>query len=141
MYVWSGVWQSFGWGSIIYTAALSAVDPQYHEAAQIDGATRFQRIIHVDLPTILPTIIIMLILRVGDIMSVGFEKAYLMQNTLNYDASTIISTYVYSVGLASSGRSDLSFATAIDLFNSVINLIMIIVVNKIAGKVSETSLW
>ncbi|MBQ8232827.1 MAG: sugar ABC transporter permease [Lachnospiraceae bacterium] len=141
MYVWSGVWQSFGWGSIIYTAALSAVDPQYHEAAQIDGATRFQRIIHVDLPTILPTIIIMLILRVGDIMSVGFEKAYLMQNTLNYDASTIISTYVYSVGLASSGRSDLSYATAIDLFNSVINLIMIIVVNKIAGKVSETSLW
>ena len=83
----------------------------------------------------------MLILRVGDIMSVGFEKAYLMQNTLNYDASTIISTYVYSVGLASSGRSDLSYATAIDLFNSVINLIMIIVVNKIAGKVSETSLW
>ncbi|MBQ8232882.1 MAG: sugar ABC transporter permease [Lachnospiraceae bacterium] len=141
LYVWSGVWQGFGWGSIIYTAALSSVDPELHEAAQIDGASRLQRIIHVDLPCIAPTIIIRLIMRLGDVMSVGFEKVYLMQNSLNLEASRIISTYVYSVGLASSGHSDLSYATAIGMFNSVINLILIVSVNKIARRVSETSLW
>lgn len=141
LYVWSGIWQSFGWGSIIYTAALSNVDPEYHEAAQLDGASRLQRIIHIDLPTIMPTIVINLIMRFGHVMSVGFEKVYLMQNSLNLESSRIISTYVYSVGLASSGHSDLSYAAAIGLFNSVINLILIMSVNKIAKKVGDTSLW
>lgn len=141
LYVWSGVWQNFGWSSIIYTAALTNVDPELHEAAQIDGASRLQRVIHIDLPCIMPTIIINLILRVGQVMSIGFEKVYLMQNSLNLDASRIISTYVYNVGLASSGHSDLSYATAIGMFNSVINLILIVTVNKIANKVSDTSLW
>jgi len=141
LYVWSGVWQGFGWGSVIYTAALAGVDPTYHEAAKLDGASRFQRIIHVDLPSILPTIIIMLILRVGDIMSVGFEKVYLMQNSLNLPVSQIISTYVYEVGLVNANASSFSYSTAIGVFNSVINLIMIFTVNKIAKRLGETSLW
>lgn len=141
MYVWSGIWQGFGWSSIIYTVALSAVDPEYHEAAQIDGATRFQRILHVDFPCILPSIIITLILRMGSVMSIGFEKVYLMQNGLNMEVSDIISTYVYQVGLAASGISDFSYATAVGLFNSVVNLVLISAVNWISGKVSETSLW
>ena len=141
LYVWSGVWQNFGWSSIIYTAALANVDPELHEAAQIDGASRLQRVLHIDLPCIMPTIIINLILRVGQVMSIGFEKVYLMQNSLNLSASSIISTYVYNVGLASSGHSDLSYATAIGMFNSLINLLLIITVNKIANKVSDTSLW
>ena len=140
LYIWSGVWKGFGWGSIIYTAALAGVDPTYHEAAQIDGATRLQRIWHVDLPAITPTIITLLILRMGDIMSVGFEKVYLMQNGMNLAASEIISTYEYSVGLAGTS-TNFSYATAIGLFNSIVNLVMIIVVNKISKKVSDTSLW
>lgn len=140
LYIWSGVWKGFGWSSIIYTAALAGVDPTYHEAAQIDGANRLQRIWHVDLPAILPTIITLLILRMGDIMSVGFEKVYLMQNGMNLAASEIISTYEYSVGLAGT-TSNFSYATAIGLFNSIVNLVMIIVVNNISKKVSETSLW
>lgn len=103
LYVWSGIWQSFGWDSIIYTAALSAVDVSLHEAAQIDGASRFKRLIHVDLPCILPTATIMLIMRCGKVMSVGFEKIYLMQNSLNLSTSELISTYVYKIGLSSTG--------------------------------------
>lgn len=141
LYVWSGIWQGFGWGSIIYTAALSNVDPEYHEAAQLDGASRLQRIIHIDLPCIMPTIIINLIMKFGHVMSVGFEKVYLMQNSLNLETSRVISTYVYSVGLASSGHSDLSYAAAIGLFNSIINLVFLMIVNQIAKKVSDTSLW
>lgn len=141
MYVWSGVWKSFGWGSIIYTAALAGVDPTYHEAAQLDGASRFQRILHIDLPCIAPTIIIMLILRLGDVMSVGFEKVYLMQNSLNLPVSQIISTYVYEVGLVEATASSFSYATAIGMFNSVIDLILIVSVNKLARRVGETSLW
>lgn len=140
MYVWSGVWQGFGWGSIIYIAALTAVDPSYHEAAQIDGASRFQRILYIDFPSILPTIVTMLILRMGQVMSVGFEKVFLMQNSLNISTSEVISTYQYSVSLAS-GNPDFSYATAIGLFDSVINLALITIVNHIAKKVSETSLW
>ena len=140
LYIWSGVWKGFGWGSIIYTAALAGVDPTYHEAAQIDGATRLQRIWHIDLPAIAPTIITMLILRVGDIMSVGFEKVYLMQNGMNLAASEIISTYEYAVGLGGSS-TNFSYAAAIGLFNSIINLIMIVIVNNVAKKVSDTSLW
>lgn len=141
MYVWSGIWQGFGWSSIIYTAALAGVDPSYHEAAQIDGATRLQRIIHIDLPSILPTIITMLILRMGSVMSIGFEKTYLMQNTLNMSASEVISTYSYSVGLAGGANTNMSYATAIGVFNSLVNLLLLVLVNKISRKVSETSLW
>jgi len=141
MYVWSGVWQNFGWNSIIYIAALSAIDPSPHEAAVIDGASRFQRILYIDFPGILPTVITLLILRTGSVMTIGFEKVFLMQNGLNLAASEIISTYVYKVGLASSGVTDFSYSTAIGLFNSVINMILICTVNYIARKVGETSLW
>ena len=139
MYIWSGVWQSFGWGSIIYLAALSGVSSEMHEAAIIDGATRFQRILYVDFPSILPTITIMLILRMGSVMSIGFEKVFLMQNGLNLSLSEVISTYVYKVGLT--GTSDFSYSTAIGLFNSVINMGLIAGVNFIAGKLGDTSLW
>lgn len=141
LYVWSGIWQSFGWDSIIYTAALSAVDPSLHEAAQIDGASRFKRLINVDLPCILPTATIMLIMRCGKVMSVGFEKAFLMQNSLNLSTSELISTYVYKIGLSATGSMDYSYSTAIGLFNSVINLILILLVNQFAKKFSENSLW
>ena len=140
-YVWSGIWQEFGWGSIIYVAALSSVDPSYHEAAEIDGATRFQRVLHIDFPSICPTIIIMLILRMGSVMSIGFEKVYLMQNSLNLQTSNIISTYVYQVGLAASGNSDFSYATAIGFFNSLVNMVLIASVNAISRRFSDTSLW
>ena len=147
LYVWTGVWQSFGWGSIVYLAALTNSDPQLHEAAIIDGASRWQRILYVDLPCIIPTATIMLIMRAGSVMSLGFEKAYLMQNNLNLSASEIISTYVYKVGMGvslSGGGStmpDYSLSTAVNLFNSVINLILICSVNGITRRMSETSLW
>lgn len=140
-YVWSGVWKSFGWGSILYTAALAGIDPSYHEAAQIDGASRWQRIWHIDLPGILPTIITMLILNLGSIMNVGFEKVLLMQNTLNLSASEIISTYSYRVGLAGSAGTNMSYGAAIGLFNSVVNFILLITFNKISKKVSGSGLW
>ena len=140
LYIWSGVWQGTGWGSIIYMAALSSVDPEMHEAATIDGASRWKRILHIDLPTIMPTVVIMLIMRCSSIMGIGFDKVYLMQNNLNLRASEVISTYVYKVGLASS-TSDFSYSTAIGLFNSVVNLIIMMIVNAISRKVSETSLW
>ena len=141
MYVWSTVWQNFGWNSIIYIAALAGVDAELHEAAQIDGASRVQRIRYIDFPHIMPTIVILLIMGVGHIMSVGFEKSYLMQNSLNIAHSELISTYVYKIGLAGTGKTDFSYATAIDLFNSVINLILILIANTVSRRVSETSLW
>ena len=140
MYVWSGVWQNLGWNSIIYVAALSSVDAELHEAAQIDGASRFQRVLYIDYPSILPTAIIMLILAAGQVMNIGFEKVYLMQNKLNLQTSEVISTYVYRVGMVL-GTGDFSFATAIGLFNSLINFTLLLIVNWIAGKVSQTSLW
>lgn len=140
IYVWSGIWQSTGWGSIIYLAALSSVDPFLHEAATIDGATKFQRVLHIDIPGILPTAIILLILNAGRMMNVGFEKVFLMQNELNLRASEVIQTYVYKVGLASA-TANYSYSTAIGLFNSVINLILIMTVNRIARKLGDTSLW
>ena len=139
LYVWSGVWQNLGWGSIIYIAALSGVDQALHEAALLDGASRLKRIIHIDLPAILPTIMITLLLRCGSIMNSGFEKAYLMQNNLNLRTSEVISTYVYKVGLTASGN--FSYATAIDMFNSVINLTVLVITNAISRKVSESSIW
>lgn len=141
LYVWSAVWQGFGYNSIIYLAALTSVSEETHEAAQIDGASRFQRVIHVDIPAILPTIIIMLILRMGHVMNLGFEKVYLMQNTLNLRVSEVISTFVYKQGLAAGASSDYSYATAIDLFNAVINLVLIVSVNAVSRRVSDTSLW
>jgi len=140
MYVWSGVWQGMGWGSIIYMAALSNVDETLHEAAMIDGASRLQRIFCIDFPAIIPTITITLVLRCGHLMGIGFDKVYLMQNNLNLNASEVISTYVYKVGLAST-TSDFSYSTAISLFNSVVNLILLLIVNTVSRKVGETSLW
>jgi putative aldouronate transport system permease protein len=139
MYILSGVWQNFGWDSIIYLAALAGVSIEMHEAAIIDGASRFQRIFYVDFPSILPTVTIMLILRMGSVMSIGFEKVFLMQNGLNLSVSEVISTYVYKIGLT--GSSDFSFSTAIGLFNSVINMLLILIVNSFANRMGETSLW
>jgi len=140
LYVWSGIWQGIGWGSIIYIAALSGVDESLHEAAIIDGASRFQRVIYIDIPCILPTMVIMLILNAGSIMNVGFEKTYLMQNSLNISRSEVISTYVYKVGMVI-GTGDYPYSTAIGLFNSVINFIMLILVNSISKRLTESSLW
>lgn len=137
-YVLSGVWSTAGYNSILYIAALSAVDTSLYEAAAIDGATRLQKIIHVDLPCIMPTIVITLILNTGNILSVGFEKAYLMQNSLNYSVSEIISTYVYKVGIE---QAQFSFSTAVGLFNAVINCIVLLLVNKLADKISGSSLF
>lgn len=138
IYVWSGVWQGMGWGSIIYLSALSAVDPSLYEAATIDGANRFQKIINIDLPTIAPTCVISLILSAGGIMGVGFEKVYLMQNSLNLSTSEVISTYVYKVGIQS---AQYSFSAAVGLFNTVINFVILVIVNQIAKRLGETSLW
>lgn len=140
LYVWSGIWQGVGWGSIIYIAALAGVDESLHEAAIIDGASRLQRIRYIDIPTIMPTMVIMLILSAGGIMSVGFEKVYLMQNSLNISRSEVISTYVYKVGMVI-GTGDYAYSTAIGLFNSVINFLMLVFVNAISRRVSDSSLW
>lgn len=140
IYVWSGVWQSTGYSAIIYIAALSNIDPSLHEAAIIDGANRWQRLRYIDLPGILPTASIMLILAVGNVMNVGYEKVYLMQNSLNLSYSEIISTYVYKVGLAQ-GITDFSYSTAIGLFNSVINFILLISANTISKKLSGNGIF
>lgn len=138
IYVWSGIWQNLGWSSIIYLAALAGVPPESHEAAVIDGASIIQRIIHINLPSIAPTIVILFILRTGGVLSVGFEKIFLMQNSLNMSTSDVISTYVYRAGLV---NSQFSFASAVGLFNSVVNCLLLIIVNQISRKISETSLW
>ncbi len=138
MYVWSGIWQGMGYSSVIYFAALSGIDPTLYEAAELDGASKMQRIRYIDLPSIMPTIIIMLIMSAGNLMSVGFEKAYLMQYDRNLGVSEIISTYVYKVGLIDARYS---FSAAVNLFNSVINFVILIVINRISRKISETSLW
>lgn len=125
-------------GTIIYLAALSAVDPQLHEAAIVDGASRWRRIMHINIPAIVPTITILLILNMGSILGVGFEKILLLQNPLNMEASDVISTFVYRSGLLD---AQYSFSTAVGLFNSVVNAILLIVVNQIARRTSENSLW
>lgn len=141
LYVWSEVWQELGWSTIIYIAALGSVSPELHEAAMLDGASRWKRVLHVDLPAILPTACIMLILRCGAVMTVGFEKVYLMQSSLNLSTSEVISTYVYKVGMGSS--SDFSYGAAVGLFNSVINCIMLVLVNLFCKKATsdEVSLF
>lgn len=138
IYVWAGVWQGTGWGSVVYIAALSSVSPELLEAATLDGASRMQKIWYVNIPTILPTMVIMLILNCGNLLSVGYEKIYLLQNPLNTATSEVISTYVYKTGLV---NAQYSFSTAVGLFNSVVNLVLLIIVNSIARKLNETSLW
>ena len=142
IYVWSDIWQHVGWHSIIYLAALASVDPQLHEAAIIDGATILRRIRTVDLPGILPTVTIVLILNTGRIMQIGFEKVLLLQNPLNITVSEIIQTYVYKVGFSSEmAMPNFSYAAAIELFNSAINFMLLFLVNSVARRISETSLW
>ncbi|WP_184247324.1 ABC transporter permease [Gracilibacillus halotolerans] len=138
VYVWSDVWQHTGYNAIIYIAALAGVNPELYEAAKVDGASRLQKILHIDIPSIMPVMVIILILNVGNIMAIGFEKVYLLQNPLNLATSEIIATYVYKVGLL---NANFSFATAVGLFNSVINLILLLSVNTIAKRISNNSLW
>lgn len=138
IYVWSDVWQSTGWGSVIYLAALAGVNPEHHESAIIDGANKLQRIIHIDLPAIMPTTLILLILSVGNIMNVGFEKTYLLQNSLNLKASEVISTYTYKIGLL---QAEYEYSTAIGLFNNIINFSLVLLVNRVSRALSGNSLW
>lgn len=137
-YILSGIWQSAGFSSVLYIAALSAVDPTLYESAVMDGASRWQKVKYIDIPSIMPTIIITLILNTGNILSIGFEKVFIMQNPVNYSVSEIISTYVYKVGIQ---QAQFSFSTAVGLFNSVVNCLVLLLVNWFAGKVSETSLF
>lgn len=138
IYVLSEVWQHTGWNSIIYLAALAGVNTQLYEAARIDGAGRFQIIRHVDIPALVPTMVILLVLNMGGVLNAGFEKIFLMQNTLNLPVSEVISTYVYKIGILS---SQFSYSTAIGLFNTVINFAFLVGANQIAKRVSDTSLW
>ncbi len=137
IFVWSNEWQNLGWGAIIYLAALAGVDPQLHEAAKVDGASRLQRIWHINIPSIMPTIIILLILNMGNMMSIGFEKVLLLQNALNLESSQIIQTYVYETGLL---HAQYSYSTAVGLFNAIINFMILIFFNKMARR-TGTSLW
>lgn len=138
LYVWSGIWQGAGYSAVLYIAALSGIDASLHEAAIIDGASKVQRIRYIDLPGIKPTIIITLIMNIGSILNVGFEKVFLMQNSSNYGVSEIISTYVYKVGVK---QAQFSYSTAISLFNAVINFAMLFIANQLAKKYSDTSLF
>ena len=138
IYVASGIWQEVGWGSIIYLSALSGVDAQLYEAAAIDGAGKWKQLLHVTLPGIAPTIITMLILKMGSLMSLGYEKTILLYNASTYETADIISSYIYRVGLLD---QDWSYSTAIGLFNSVINCILLIITNRLSKKLSDTSLW
>lgn len=138
IYVWSDVWQHVGWNSIIYLAALSAIDPTYYEAATMDGASRWKQMTKIDLPLLVPTMMIMLILAVGQLLNIGFEKVLLLQNPLNLSGSEIISTYVYKVGLKS---FQYSYSTAINLFQTVINLVILFTVNFISRRLTKTGLF
>ena len=138
IYVWSGVWQTVGWGSLIYVAAMSGIPNEHYEAAIIDGATQWQRIWRITIPGIMPTIVIISILSVGNIMNVGFEKAFLLQNPMNLETSEVISTYVYKSGILG---AQYSFSAMVGLFNNVINFIVLVTVNYLAKRIGETSLW
>lgn len=138
VYVISDIWQHAGWNSVIYLAALSSVDPQLYDACKVDGAGKWKSILHVDIPTLVPTMLILLILNMGNVLNVGFEKAFLMQNDLNIGVSELISTYVYKIGIRS---NQYSYSAAIGLFNTLINFVMLITMNTISKKVSDTSLW
>lgn len=140
VYVWSGIWQGMGWSAIIYLSSLSSVSPDLHEAARIDGASRFKRVIHVDIPAIMPMICIQLIMRMSGILGVGFEKIYLMQNAMNARKSEVISLYVYKRGL---GDNNMSFGAAVGLMNGIVSTVMVVIVNWITNKLSdgEAGLW
>lgn len=138
IYITSGIWQNLGFDAVIYIAALSGVDVQLYEAAAIDGANKFQRLIYITIPALIPTATIMLIRQFGSVMDIGFEKVFLMQNDLNRSSSSVISTYVYEMGITG---SQFSFSAAVGLFNALINFVLIIVVNRIAKKIGDTSLW
>lgn len=138
IYVWSGIWQNTGWNAVIYIAALSGIDPQLHEAATIDGASRLKRVWHIDLPGILPTMVILTIMSFANVMGVGFEKAYLMQNNLNVSSSEVISTYSYKVGLE---QMQFSFSTAVSMFNSVVTFSMLMLMNFLSKRITSISLW
>ena len=138
IYSLSGMWQGAGWGTIIYFSALSSVDKTHLEAASIDGASRFQKVIHINLPAIIPVIAINTILKCGSLLSVGYEKVYLLQNSANLSASEVLSTYVYKLGLE---QMDYSFSTAANMFNSICNVIILLTVNKISKKVTKSGLF
>jgi putative aldouronate transport system permease protein len=137
-YIGSGIWQEVGWGTIIYLAALSAIDPQLYEAATIDGAGRWRKLIHITVPSIIPTIIVLLILRLGQLMTVGHEKIILLYNSSIYESADVIATFVYRKGLLD---FNWSYGTAVGLFNSIINLLLVVLANGISRRVNETSLW
>lgn len=138
IYVWSGVWQGMGWSSVIYFAALAGVSPEYHEAAIVDGATKFQRVLYIDLPFLAPTMTMLLIMNMGSVLSVGFEKAYALQNALNLPVSDIIATYTYRRGIID---RDISYSSAVGLMNSLVNSVLLITVNFITGKLSDNALF
>ncbi|MFR4352970.1 MAG: ABC transporter permease [Roseburia sp.] len=138
VFIASGIWQGFGWSAIIYLAALTGVSPELYEAAKIDGATRFQRARHISLPCIMPTIVVTFILQIGTLMSIGYEKIILLYNPVTLEAADVISSYTYRTGLV---EGNYSFASAVGLFNSAINLILVIIANRMSKKVSEVSLW
>ena len=138
IFVWSDVWQNTGWNAIIYIAALAGINPELYEAAKVDGASKLRCIWHIDLPGITPTMTILLIMKMGSIMSLGYQKALLLQNTLNIDVSEIISTYTYKIGLE---QSQFSYSTAIGLFNTVVNITLLLIANTFSKKISDTSLW
>ncbi len=137
-FVLSGIWQHAGWSAIIYIAALAGISPDLYEAAEVDGANKWQRVWYIDLPGILPTIVMMLILEMGKVMNLGFQKAYLMQNAQNLAASEIISTYIYKVGLI---NAQYSYSTAINLFNNVVNIILLVSMNALSRRITQNSLW
>lgn len=138
IYITSGIWQEAGWNSIIYLAALTGIDPQLYEAAEIDGAGRWKKMLHVTLPGITPAIVVILLLNIGNIIDIGFEKVFLLYNPATYSTADILSTYVYRIGIVS---GNFSYGTAIDLFTGVVGLIFVVSANYISRKVNETSLW
>lgn len=140
LYVWSGIWQGVGWSSILYISALAGVDPQLHEAALIDGASKIRRIWHIDIPSIIPTVAIMTIMNMGTLLSVGFDKTFLMQNPTNLEVSQVLSTYEYNVGIGG-GVPSYSYPAAIGLMSSAVTFVLICVTNKISKKLSDTGLW
>ncbi|MDD4297069.1 MAG: ABC transporter permease subunit [Ruminiclostridium sp.] len=138
LFISSGIWQSTGWGAIIYLAALTNIDPTLYESATIDGANKYQQLVYITIPSIIPTIVIMLLLRLGHVLGVGFEKAFLLQNDANHDTSDVLETLVYRTGISG---GNYSYGTAIGLMTSVVNLILLFIFNGISRKISETSLW
>ena len=136
LYVWTGVWQTMGYSAIVYLAALTGVPVELYEAAKVDGASKFRRILSIDIPYIAPTIITLFILNTGSILSIGFEKIYLMQNSINTPVSEVISTYVYKIGVL---QFNYSYSTAVGLFNSLVNLAMLLIVNTLSDRISKVS--